>query len=183
MFANLKGAHEQDQVFSEAPLFGGSPVIGGASDRFSTNVNDLATIGVRLGSAFGPENRGLWYVKGGGAWVRNTFSENVMANALFDDGFTNSFNGSGSVHVNQWGWMVGTGFEWGVLGNLSAKIEYEFLDFGTHNFTMPVAGTLSDNFGDCVAEGNCSVTFNRNFSVQQQIHVVKVGLNYRFWGY
>ena len=56
----------------------------------------------------------------------------------------------------------------------SAKIEYDYLDLGTKNYTF--AGSLS---GPGVA------TFPVAFStdIAQRMHLIKVGVNYRFdWG-
>jgi opacity protein-like surface antigen len=179
MFSDLEGNHENTQTFSGFDQFG-TLIVGGANERLSTDIHDLATIGVRLGITSGPEDRTLWYVKGGGAWVRENFGETDHANALQAQstiGANGTFDGSGNVRVNQWGWFVGTGVEWGLIGNWSAKIEYEFLDFANHDFTMPVNGTFNEEPITTIFSGS----FNRGITVNQQIHVVKVGLNYRFW--
>jgi outer membrane immunogenic protein len=179
MFSDLEGDHGTSRGFNGSGGFLGLfPFTGTEGSRLSTKVDDIATVAGRFGITSGPEDRTLWYVKGGWAWARDKFGATAVANgtACFEIFCTgNSFEGSGSVTHNRSGWMVGTGVEWGLAYNLSAKIEYEFLDFGTQNFTIPISGTFAD--GD-------TGSFNRNFSVQQQIHVVKVGLNYRFnWGY
>jgi outer membrane immunogenic protein len=182
MFADLEGDHGTSRGFNQSAFFFpvNFTVNGTEQARLSNKIDDIATIAARFGITSGPEDRTLWYVKGGGAWVRNNFGATASANAqscatfIFQACSNNSFEGSGNARSERWGWMVGTGVEWGLAYNLSAKIEYEYLDFGTHNFTIPVSGSFAD--GD-------PGTFSRNFSVQQQIHVVKVGLNYRFnWG-
>jgi outer membrane immunogenic protein len=119
----------------------------------------------------------------GGAWVKNSFSAITHADGMFTDfsdaSFsTAAFDGTGTVNQNKWGWVVGTGVEFGLWDNWSAKIEYDFLDFGTQNFTMPISGNFTFD-----GAPNGSGSFNRGFSVNQQIHVVKVGLNYRFWSW
>jgi outer membrane immunogenic protein len=64
--------------------------------------------------------------------------------------------------VTRTGWMVGAGLEWGFTPNWSAKIEYNFMDFEDVRFTL-VGVPLVD--------------------IEQQAHVVKAGINYRFsWG-
>jgi opacity protein-like surface antigen len=189
MFSDLEGDHGTSRGFSssfnflcfEEEFVCTETANGNQESRVSTKIDDIATIAARVGITSGPEDRTLWYVKGGGAWVRDNFAVTTHANGqfcLFEFTFnacdSNTFDGSGSTRQNQWGWMVGTGVEWGLAYNLSAKIEYEFLDFGNHTFTIPVSGHFAD--GD-------SGAFNRNFNVDQQIHIVKVGLNYRFnWG-
>jgi opacity protein-like surface antigen len=182
MFSDLEGDHGTSRGFNESAFI--SPVnftVNGTEQaRVSNKIDDIATIAGRFGITSGPEDRTLWYVKGGWAWARNNFGAAASANAQSCGTFiiqlcsNNSFDGSGSERDTRSGWMVGTGVEWGLAYNLSAKIEYEFLDFGTHDFTIPVSGHFADTTPG---------SFNRNFSVEQQIHIVKVGLNYRFdWG-
>jgi outer membrane immunogenic protein len=62
--------------------------------------------------------------------------------------------------------MVGAGLEYAFYDNWSAKIEYNYLGFNTGNFT----------FTDVTG------SFFLNNSIQQQLHVVKAGINYR-WGW
>jgi outer membrane immunogenic protein len=61
------------------------------------------------------------------------------------------------------GWMLGAGFEQAVMTNWSWKIEYNYMDFGAKNypFVSPVFAT-------------------EIWRVDDKIHVVKLGLNYRF---
>lgn len=186
MFADLEGNHDKSQDFSGSVDFDiCCLVVGSLDEHLSTKVEDIATIAARFGITSGPQDRTLWYVKGGGAWVRDSFAETMHAVATFSTFApacctAGSFDGSGSVRQDHWGWMVGTGIEWGLIDNLSAKIEYEFLDFGNTTFTMPISGTFIGAAGPVTQQ-----TFNRNFNINQQIHVVKVGLNYRFnwWNY
>src|SRR5436305_459221 len=71
-----------------------------------------------------------------------------------------AFNG-GETRV---GWTVGAGAELAFAQNWSAKLEYSYYDFGNQT---PI---LSDRiFG------------TQPIGVEQTIHTVKVGLNYRFW--
>jgi opacity protein-like surface antigen len=126
---------------------------GTFGEQLSTNVRDIATIGARFGIASGPEDRTLWYVKGGGAWARTNWGESFTASGLecnqffalggligsgVDRAHSGTFNDTGTAGVNtdKWGWMVGTGVEWGLWQNWSAKIEYEFLDFGGQDLAL-----------------------------------------------
>jgi outer membrane immunogenic protein len=196
MFANLQGSHANSETTALAsPFFSCGKFCAfqntasvNASERVNSSIHDIATIAARFGITSGPEDRTLWYVKGGGAWVKNNFDLTSQANALAcrntitiifssTECERDSFGGSSSFNNNRWGWMVGTGVEWGLAYNLSAKIEYEFLDFGNHTLTTNVAGNTCFD-GECF-----STEVNRSFNLNQQIHVVKVGLNYRFnWG-
>jgi outer membrane immunogenic protein len=102
-------------------------------------------------------------VKGGGAWA-DFDSHSFTTNAV---GTTISTLVGGETRS---GWTVGAGLEWGLLQNWSAKIEYNYLDFGTDR--SPHLFTSGANAGSTVLR-----------DVDTHIHVVKVGLNYRFnWG-
>ncbi len=63
------------------------------------------------------------------------------------------------------GWTAGAGIEWAFWDNWSAKIEYDFYDFGEHRVTL--VDSLG-NFDPAPAD------------INQQIHTVKFGINYRF---
>ena len=85
----------------------------------------------------------LWYVKGGAAWIDSDYT---IAGVTTGDTRT--------------GWTVGTGLEWALGPNWSAKIEYNYMDFGSERVSAPL---LVD--------------------ADTQVHLVKLGLNYRFdWG-
>jgi outer membrane immunogenic protein len=96
-------------------------------------------------------DKALVYVKGGAAWGNFDYSAHGI---LSGDEFV-----SGSE--TKWGWTVGTGVEYAITQNWSAKIEYNYLDFGKDSFS----------FDD-----------GPDIDVKQQIHTVKFGLNYRFGG-
>ena len=72
--------------------------------------------------------------------------------------------------TSEWrsGWMIGTGIEQAISGNWSAKIEYNYMDFGTETNLFPVLRIAG-------APG----LFDR-FDVTQRIHLIKFGINYRF---
>jgi outer membrane immunogenic protein len=112
----------------------------------STKIESLGTITGRIG---GTIDHALIYLKGGGAWVHEKHSI---------DGFTTSSK-------SRWGWTVGAGVEYGLTPNWSAKIEYNYLDFGrkTHTFAE------IEDPGDSIS-----------WDVRQTIHTFKFGVNYRF---
>jgi outer membrane immunogenic protein len=149
--------------------------------RLSTKIKDIATLAARFGITSGPQDRTLWYVKGGLAWARSDFAASIhgsrtdcitviLNSACSSDSFDGSVSGSNS----RWGWMVGTGIEFGLIDNWSTKIEYNYLNFS--NTTATLTGT------GCFANGDCG-SISRDFDIKQNIHVIKIGLNYRFgWG-
>jgi len=118
-----------------------------------TKVDWLGTVAGRLGFAF---DRTMVFVKGGGAWVHDNYDTSFFATP-----FPN-------IHVEdtRWGWMFGTGVEHAFFGNWSAKVEYDYLDFGTRTTAFP--GLLA------------LIGANEAVDIRQRIHLVKFGLNYRF---
>jgi outer membrane immunogenic protein len=122
-----------------------------------TSVNWYATATGRLGVAF---DRSLLYVKGGAAFVDE---DHFVANTVFPTG------GATSTSNTRTGWTVGGGLEYALWDNWSAKIEYNFMDFGTDNRAFTYTGI------------NAGLT--ERYDIDQQVHVVKFGVNYRFnWG-
>jgi outer membrane immunogenic protein len=79
----------------------------------------------------------------------------------------------------RWGWMAGIGLEFGIFDNWTAKVEYNYLGFGTKKVRL--AGT-AQVFEDGVDPDETVAVF-RDFDVKQDIQLVKFGVNYRFgWG-
>jgi outer membrane immunogenic protein len=118
-----------------------------AAPTFTSNHNWYDTLAGRLGFFQGPW---LYYFKGGAAWLDADYR------------LTN-FNGSGAVQSvtnTRTGWTVGSGLEYMWAPGWSAKVEYDFLDFGTQ-----IAG-----FGTQAA----------TVSVNTYVHEIKVGFNYRW---
>jgi outer membrane immunogenic protein len=139
-------------VFGVEGMFDWSGMDGShtrAGVNFDTEISWVAAITGRIGwAAF---DRGLVYVKGGAAWVDDDYSFGVPGLRLAANGVSNT------------GWTVGAGVEWSFAPAWSAKLEYNFMDFG------------GDSPRFCVA-GACGRVFN----IEQNIHLVTVGLNYRF---
>jgi outer membrane immunogenic protein len=118
---------------------------------YTNSQRGLGSITGRVGYTWGP---GLLYVKGGYAYSDN--NESVTFG-----GIPVAFATSGD-HRN--GYTVGAGVEYMFAPNWSAKVEYQYYNFGNANFTAPAALVPSGSFST-------------------DDHVVKVGVNYRFnWG-
>jgi outer membrane immunogenic protein len=148
------------------------------NSQFSSKVKDIALLTARLGLTSGPQDRTLWYIKGGGAWAKTNYSLNTATTVndsrldLGDPSLvttsTTTFNTFQQTR-NRWGWTVGTGVEFGLWENWSTRIEYDYLQFSNSNISD------SNIAGFCLNTGNCGV--------RQDIHLVTIGLNYRFnWG-
>ena len=59
------------------------------------------------------------------------------------------------------GWLIGVGAEYAFWQNVSAKIEFDNIDFGSRNITT------SDAAGDFVI-----------FNIGQRLNILKTGINY-----
>jgi len=116
----------------------------------STKVNAIGTLAGRVGFVSG---QSLIYVKGGGAFAHDDFKLNFAGIQ------------SSSISDDRWGWMLGTGVEYAITNNWSAKVEYNYMDLGTKSYHF-----------------NTEPGFN-NFDITQRLHLIKFGVNYRFnWG-
>ena len=193
-WAKLKGDHQQD-VFSTITSNAGNTGIGiigfdgfaTASSRFASKINGLATLALRLGITGVPSDRTLAYVKFGGAYVNEDYTENTTITAfnLPDsccatfDGFTSYSNAA--KNVSRWGWMLGAGIELGLWDAWSAKVEYNYLGFGKKDVRL----TRTDCFfGGKGFSSTCDlVPAYRDVRIEQDIQLIKFGLNYRFGGY
>jgi outer membrane immunogenic protein len=119
-------------------------------DAISTNTQWTSTATGRIGVAF---DRVLLYGKGGAAFAQDQSS------------FTDLSGNSASAALTRTGWTAGGGLEYGISRNWSAKVEYDYLAFGSQplNFTTATPTTFSSN---------------GRLDVQE----VKAGINFRFGG-
>lgn len=129
---------------STTVTFAGPPVT-----TFSHTSGDLGSVTGRLGYTWGP---GLLYVKGGYAYQNGS---NTVVSAGVPAAFT--LNGN-----QRDGYTVGAGFEYMFAPSWSAKLEYQYYNFGSTNFVtgpapLVAAGTFRDD-----------------------VQTVKLGINYRF---
>ena len=113
--------------------------------------NDQRGIGSVTGRIGYTWGPALLYVKGGYAFADN--SETLLLN-----GVPTAFALDGD-HKD--GWTVGAGLEYMFAQNWSAKAEYQYYDFDRSTFVAPVALAPFGSF-------------------RNDVHTVKVGLNYRF---
>src|ERR1700675_4092325 len=118
---------------------------------YNNNQRGLGSVTGRFGYTWGP---GLLYVKGGYAFSDN--NESVTFG-----GVPVAFAMTGN---HRDGYTVGAGLEYMFAPSWSAKIEYQYYNFGSASFTAP-AGLVPVG------------------SFTTDDHTVKAGLNYRFnWG-
>ena len=124
---------------------GQSPARKYPDGAFTAKTNWIASITGRVGHSWG---NWLAYVKGGAAWA--------------DDRYTATFYGPLEGAETRSGWTLGGGLEWAFATNWSARLEYDYFDFGTSTVTF----TQGANYG--------------RTKVTQKIHAVLLGVNYYF---
>jgi outer membrane autotransporter protein len=133
------------------------------------HADPVVTLTGRIGHSF---DRVLVFAKGGGAWTQDGYS-------ITFDSPPASPGGTGAVPPapgfaglpanflvrsgsdNRFGWTVGAGFEFGITRQLSAKFEYDYLNFGSKTvvFADPLVPVTA--------------------SIKESFNQVKVGLSYR----
>ncbi|WP_167591582.1 outer membrane protein [Jiella endophytica] len=140
--------------------------LGGFNARTTDDLdmNVLATLRGRLGYA---ADRLLIYGTGGVAWSDAEISRNL--DWSFADGCPPVGGGLQRCHVGSedfdFGYTIGAGLEYAFLDNLTAKVEYQYTDFGTESFR-----TINANIPNQPLD----------HEVDLDMHTVRVGLNYKF---
>jgi outer membrane immunogenic protein len=119
----------------------------------TTNVTGLGTVTGRVGYTI--VEQALIYVRGGVAFERDRYSTNNLTTGLQLT----------TASEDRTGGLVGVGFEYLFLKNLSAFIEYDYADMGTRDV----------NFNFLTRPG----LFN-TYSIRERKDIVKIGLNWRF---
>ncbi len=97
-----------------------------ASGIFNSNQNWYGTAAGRVGYVVGNT---MLYAKGGSAWM----------NVDYDLAVTGPFAG-GSANLTRTGYVAAGGAEWMFYPGWSAKIEYNYLDFGSSFVPLGVVG-------------------------------------------
>jgi outer membrane immunogenic protein len=126
--------------------------LAGSAYNGCNQVNWYATGTARVGVAM---DRALFYIKGGAAFAgeeQNITFRNVVTTSTATD--------------TRFGWTVGGGIEYALSPNWSVKAEYNYMDFGSQNYTFTYAA-------------NPAALVER-WDISQQVHIAKFGINYRF---
>ncbi len=113
----------------------------------------------------------LFYAKGGAAWMNVHYIQDVAIGGG---------QSSQTIVDTRSGFTVGGGIEFGMTENLSARVEYDFLDFGTKNYNFTTLG-----FVPAGSAAGTPLTPIGPFpvSIKSFTQLITVGLNYRFnWG-
>jgi outer membrane immunogenic protein len=118
-----------------------------------TNIKSLASVTGRVGYAW---DRFLGYVKGGGAWEKETYSTTVnVTGATFS-----------TASETRTGWTIGVGGEYGFTDWLTGFAEYDYYGFGTKTNTFTTIAGMPQ-----IA------------NIKETQNVAKAGLNFKFGGW
>jgi outer membrane immunogenic protein len=143
----------------------GADINGRNDDPIAFFRDDRGTIGIKsdwLASATarlgytGFDNRALFYVKGGGAWIHNRWDLHDARN----------FYDPTQVSETRAGWTVGIGWEYMMTQNWTFFVEGNYYDFGNGKLLAINPGNLFETFA----------------SGKQTVETVKIGVNYKFGG-
>jgi outer membrane immunogenic protein len=117
---------------------------GGTNDRW---IVDLVG---RLGYETGDW---LIYGRGGLAWLKSDYTANATAGSVVLE--------NGATSIVKTGFDVGVGVERKLVGNISGKIEYNYVDFGSKQiiFTFPGIGSNGANVRSYAHEFLAGVNF------------------------
>jgi outer membrane immunogenic protein len=129
----------------------------GVNERMTSAVMDFGAVTGRIGYAF---NTFLPYVKAGAGWMQVHYTQDLLPPLGVP--FPPITLASQEFKDTRTGFTGGFGVEYGLTESFSAKLEYDFYDFGTKNYDF----------------------LNTPVSARSYLHVVEFGLNYRFnWGH
>jgi outer membrane immunogenic protein len=120
--------------------------IDSIGDAINTKTEWTATATGRIGAAF---DRLLVYGKGGIAFAHDHSS------------VSNIFASSANQSLDRTGWTAGAGLEYALDRNWTAKLEYDYLGFGSEGLSIPTLPVYASN---------------ASLNVQE----VKFGINYKF---
>lgn len=125
----------------------------------NAKTSGLATVTGRIGATM---DRTLVYVKGGGAWERSSDTISNVALPPLGTSF------SSQITNTRTGWTIGMGLEYAFMAHWSARLEYDYMDFGTQRYNFPATSLLVP-----------ANTFT-NWDLVNRIHTVTAGINYHF---
>lgn len=150
--------------FSWSDIEGNAPCL--IAFNCQTEVKWMADVTARIGVL--PVERLLVYLKGGVVWADTDYS---FGNSITVGGAGFTASVAADQSDTRIGGLLGFGAEYMFAPNWTAKIEYNYMDFGDDTYNIPVTAAVG---------GGPSVTFNAPVDIDQKIHAMKIGVNYKF---
>lgn len=154
-----------------APLIAILPPANALNRSITANTDWTGTATTRIGIA---HDHWLFYGKAGAAWAHTNYTDTwTISGPGVPAGLNPFFSGTGAS--TRTGWTVGTGLEYAFWNNWSAKLEYDYMNFGSP--TTAINGTVLPSV--------IGLPFSAAIQNNQSINEVKFGLNYKimpnFW--
>jgi outer membrane immunogenic protein len=126
--------------------------------RSYSNEDWFSTVTGRIGYAM---DAWLFYARGGAAWMDVRYEQDVI-------GGSGSVISSQSLNDLRMGFTVGGGVEYGLTEHWSARLEYNFFDFGTKIYNFNNLSIFSGPVGAFPV------------SINSTVHSLTAGVNFRF---
>jgi len=130
-------------------------VPGTTAAQLSSKVDSIATAGGRVGLV---ADKSLIYVKVAAAWADESHTLTPAGTLVLAPGVVPQ-----KISDTRFGIALGAGIEYMIAPVLTAKLEYNYDDFGTKSFffnTIPGQETVNN---------------------RQRLHILTLGVNYKFW--
>src|SRR5262249_16618400 len=124
-------------------------------ERFTSQAQWFAALTGRIGYA---ANDWLFYAKAGGGWMGVRYTEDLLT-AQASNVPPGATAATQVITDTRTGFTVGVGIEFGLVENITGKIEYDFYDFGSKNYNFSAITPVS---------------------VSSNLHVLTAGINYKF---
>jgi len=153
--ADIQGAGIKDSAGATLPYISG---LNSITVNSTQKVDWFGTVRGRVGLAF---DRVLVYATGGLAYGQTSYAQTMTD--------TFGFVAAGSDKHARTGWVVGGGVEWAFAPNWSVKGEYQYIDLGRRNLTLPE-----------VTLAGAPTAFAISSSARTELHTGRIGINYRF---
>ena len=148
---DLEGSTLYNYAFASGSGFGPYSV--------ETYSNLRASARARLGYAVGHL---LLYATAGGAWANFSTTHNFVLNPNPNSNYPlPPILPSDTSNYTPLGWTIGAGVEYAFMGNLSARLEYRYTDYGSSTIYSATPG----------------LTYGERATEQS----VRAGISYRFW--
>lgn len=136
------------------------------SSNCTVRIDALGTLTGRLGWTLPFDGRTLVFGKAGLATAHSEIDATPNGGA--------GLAGTGTSDWH-WGWTLGAGVERAIAPRWTVKAEYDFLGFDDDDFTAPASQVQN-----APPSGPLTSTPAAGTSVSQDIHLFKIGVNYRF---
>lgn len=145
--------------FDGAGVKGSHLYPGSSTETLGFNTSWLATETGRIGYAVLPQ--ALLYFKGGLAEARIGYTD-------VDPTLSATSPYWGSASATRIGWTIGGGVEYALTPNWSIFVEYDYMDFGSHNTTLAYTSPIP--------AAATPYTYNETHNLQ----TILAGVNYKF---